>query len=952
MNMKLKLLAILVFIMPLKSIAQLDELSLLGNLAENLPQAGMENDNDPNIGNKGIDQENSPREEIDFKDSEYGFTGGKTFNNQPKSKFKTEPLEYFGYDFFYEQPSTFAQFDNAPIPPDYVIGPNDFIKIILFGNVNKKYELTVNRDGDIFVPEIGPLSVAGLSFDDLKVVINQAIGTQLIGTQVNITLGSLRAIDIFILGSASNPGMFSISALSTITNAIIKSGGVDIAGSLRDIKIKRNGKIVKEVDFYDLLLNGDIDNDTRLMQGDVIFIEPLGKTAAINGEVNRPGIYELKSGETLDDLLRFAGNLKPKANLSDADIMRIDSDQNSFNLISLNLNNQRPSSINIQNGDVISIYSVPDNLKSALLIQGHSQQPGFYAWQQGMRVNDLFNSPEDLLEMTDLNYVLIKRKESNSKSFNFLQVDLEEVFADPDSSKNILLADRDEIFLIPSMLTPETITTRMIQDDYQLDQETNTMVMDDEWSSLTYLRKSLMEETIDLNNDQKSINQFNNQNEDYNSLDIRRYYEYSIFDYCTLPEDMAIMVAEQSGFRPKKSIPIEDLEELNSPQDFIKFQQSLELERVKIKDNSEETISTKLTELCRQQILEPIIDIIKRNDSNDSLNLVSVFGNVHFPGSYPFTDNMILSDVIKAAGGLKNGTYSSEVELSRRNNIGKKYSTSNTYTNLQQASRVKLEPMDTVNLKQLSSGLKTVEILGEVYFPGVYPISENQTLSELIKRAGGLTEYASPKSAYFQRQELKEAEIERLQKAQSELKRKVVLSSQAGGLGQASLDSKSINQLTGLLSQDSDEYQALGRLVIDLESILENQINDLALEDGDTITIPKFKQSISVIGEVFVSNSHIFEENLRIEDYLNLSGGVTPFADKQNIYLIKSDGSILSPSQLMSAGFFRANKSSLEPGDTIVVPLQLQPFSGIKATTEITQIIYQMALAAAAVNSF
>ena len=198
---------------------------------------------------------------------------------------------------------------------------------------------------------------------------------------------------------------------------------------------------------------------------------------------------------------------------------------------------------------------------------------------------------------------------------------------------------------------------------------------------------------------------------------------------------------------------------------------------------------------------------------------------------------------------------------------------------------------------------------------------------------------------------LKKAESERLKNAQEELKRKILLSSQAGGLGQASLDGNSISQLTALIATDVDEAEALGRLVIDLEGIISGQSQDIVLEDGDSINIPKNKQSVSVIGEVFVSNSHIFKGGLGINDYINLSGGITMFADESSIYLIRSDGSIVSPSQ-MPSGFFRSGSSLLQPGDTIVVPLQVQPFSGIKATTEITQIIYQMALAAAAVNSF
>ena len=127
---------------------------------------------------------------------------------------------------------------------------------------------------------------------------------------------------------------------------------------------------------------------------------------------------------------------------------------------------------------------------------------------------------------------------------------------------------------------------------------------------------------------------------------------------------------------------------------------------------------------------------------------------------------------------------------------------------------------------------------------------------------------------------------------------------------------------------------------------------DIILEDGDKLHIPKVQQTISVLGEVYVPNTHVFKSNLGINDYINLSGGANEFADSNTIYIVKSDGSIVSPDQLSKSGFFRASSSILENGDTIVVPLTVKPFSAIRATTEVTQIIYQMALAAAAVNSF
>ena len=313
---------------------------------------------------------------------------------------------------------------------------------------------------------------------------------------------------------------------------------------------------------------------------------------------------------------------------------------------------------------------------------------------------------------------------------------------------------------------------------------------------------------------------------------------------------------------------------------------------------------------------------------------------------------MTLNDSITAAGGPKNATYESEIELSRSMSAGKQFSFSNSIVSMTDtpAMLTELKEMDVITLKQMATNTGAVEITGEVFFTGVYPISEYQTLGELIRRAGGITNNASVEGAYFVRESLQEAEQKRLEGTKNELRRKILLSSQAGGWGQSSLGVSAISQLTTLLT-NTDDSDALGRLVVDLESILNGTAEDIILEDGDTLHIPTEQQTISVIGEVYMANSHVFEESLAIDDYVELSGGTNTFADENNIYLIKVDGSIVSPSQL-SGGFRRASSGRLQPGDTIVVPLEVQPFSGAKAATELTQIFYQMAIAAAAVNSF
>jgi protein involved in polysaccharide export with SLBB domain len=301
-------------------------------------------------------------------------------------------------------------------------------------------------------------------------------------------------------------------------------------------------------------------------------------------------------------------------------------------------------------------------------------------------------------------------------------------------------------------------------------------------------------------------------------------------------------------------------------------------------------------------------------------------------------------------------TYESEIELGRRVSEGKQFSFVNEFISMSNArvmQQTRLQGMDVVTLKQMATNTGTVEVTGEVFFTGVYPISENQTLSELVRRVGGITDRGSMQGAYFIRKSLQEAEFKRLEDAKNELKRQVLLSSQAGGLGQSGLNVNSITQLTTLLGNETSDINALGRLVVDLESVLNGATADIVLEDGDQLHIPTEQRTISVIGEVYMDNSHVYKKNFSVDDYIQLSGGVNEFANEDNVYLIKVDGSIVSPSQLSSGAFFRrVSSGGLQPGDTIVVPLQVQPFSGAKAATELTQIIYQMAIAAAAVNSF
>ena len=232
-------------------------------------------------------------------------------------------LEPFGYDLFERSRRAFAPDNDIPVPADYVIGPGDTVNVQLFGSQNIEHFLPVSREGTINFPEIGPINVSGLTFAQMRDTLNQRVMEQMIGVRASITLGELRSIRVFVLGDVVRPGSYTVSGLSTITNALYASGGVKPIGSLRNIALRRDGATVATLDLYELLLRGDTRGDVRLQPGDAIFVPPIGASVTVDGEVRRPAIYEVRTEESVADLVALAGGLNADANRAAVKLERV-----------------------------------------------------------------------------------------------------------------------------------------------------------------------------------------------------------------------------------------------------------------------------------------------------------------------------------------------------------------------------------------------------------------------------------------------------------------------------------------------------------------------------------------------------------------------------------------------------------------------------------------------------
>ena len=713
-----------------------------------------------------------------------------------------EPLEAFGYALFENAPTSFMPAIDIPIPSEYVMGPGDNIIVQFYGKENLSHALTINREGEIQFPKLGPIVVAGLSFADVKSLIMNTIDEQMMGVKASVTMGSLRSIRIFILGEATLPGSYTVNSLSTMTNALFASGGISRMGSLRNIQLKRGGQLITTLDLYSLLLKGDTSNDARLLPGDVIFIPPVGKTVGVSGEVRRPAIYELNKETTAAQVVSLAGGFLGTAYPQASRIERIN-DNGERTLVDVNLKTQHGKRLTIKDADTLQVFSVLDTVENTVEIEGHVKRPGGSAWKPGLHFTDVIHNANALLPNADINVALIVRERDPARQIEVEIVNPSAAFLSPQGEDDPLLSARDRII---------------------------------------------------------------------------------IFDYST----------------------------------------------------------------DRIEILQEVIDSLSVQASIDQRRqLVYVNGNVRFPGQYPLARNASAKDMIALAGGLTDRAFSLGAELTRYV-IDEQQHQSITHfnINLSNSHEFILQEEDAIHIKQLPNwkGTETVEIVGEVVFPGTYTIQRGETLSQVIARAGGLNDYAFIAASIFSRAELRELERLRLDELQQQLEEDIATSNIQEGAD--SIEKDEAEQLL----ESMEEIRPTGRMVINLANIIEQPDNyDVILKDGDRLVVPMQRQTVTVVGEVQHATSHVYEGKLSINDYIDRSGGTTMKADKKRIYVVRANGSVYLPRK---SHWFKRNDKGIQPGDTVVIPLDADRMKALTLWGSVSEIVYRMALGAAAVASF
>ncbi|HEV2396674.1 MAG TPA: SLBB domain-containing protein [Candidatus Sulfotelmatobacter sp.] len=305
------------------------------------------------------------------------------------------PLPLFGQSLFSQSPSTFAPMDQLQVPSDYIIGPGDELQIRIWGQLEADLRTTVDRSGQIYIPRVGEISVAGVHYGELESFLKGEISKMFRNFNLTASVGRLRSIQVMIVGNARYPGTYTISSLSTLVNAIFTSGGPTPQGSLRHIVVHRDGTTVTDFDFYDLLIKGDKSKDVRLQPGDVIYIAPVGPLVAISGSVNNPAIYELKEKTSLGDLIQYSGGMSTLADTGRITIERV-VDHQSRKTLEFPFDDSSRI-FPLQDGDIVRVLSIVPSFQDTVTLRGNVANPGRYPWKSGMRIRDLIPNPEALL---------------------------------------------------------------------------------------------------------------------------------------------------------------------------------------------------------------------------------------------------------------------------------------------------------------------------------------------------------------------------------------------------------------------------------------------------------------------------------------------------------------------------------------------------------------------------
>lgn len=623
----------------------------------------------------------------------------------------------FGREIFDKNNVTFAPNYNIPTPANYILGAGDQIFLEIWGSTQKTYDLKISPDGNINIPNVGPVHLSGLTVEKAQQIINEKLsnineGMEEGNVSARISLGNIRSIQVAVIGEAAAPGTYTVPSLASLFNVIYAAGGVSNIGSVRDIKLYRNGKLITTLDVYDYLLHGKNIADIRMENGDMIVVSPFSSFVSVKGNVKRPKTFEIKPGETISDLITFSGGFNGDAYTENITVNRPNGKQMEI----ITLPKKDFSHFALKNKDSIIIGQVSNKFANRVQINGAVWRPGYYAISEEIAtIKDLIKSAEGLRERAYLDRVLLSRLNEGSMVREIISINVGDILS---GKTNDIKLQNDDILTINSV------------DDLRQDR------------------------TISV------LGEVNSQ-----KINIPFMENLSIAD--------AIILA--SGLKESASLArLEVVRRIKDPHSTTPTTRKAEVFSFTIpEDLSLESEASKFK-------LQPFDEIYVRRSPGYSVQEdVTVVGQVVFPGQYAINSTKDrISDLVKAAGGLSPEAYINGANLKRRmsaadrerviaitkimrsdlNNkrdsmtmdLDQLTSTYSVGINLQAAidnpgsdADIVLKEGDILTVPEYNN---VVKINGAVYFPNAVTYNPSMKLNDYVDMAGGYTKMARRKA--------------------------------------------------------------------------------------------------------------------------------------------------------------------------------------------------------------
>ena len=802
---------------------------------------------------------------------EAAMTGsGKDTTKSSPQLFQTGPLQQFGYSFFRAGSDPFAAMTDIPVGPDYLLGAGDRINLTVWGSIDGSYPLEVNRSGEIIVPKVGPIKVAGVSFGQLPQLLTGQISRIYRNFQLSVTMGKLRMIKVYVVGNVNAPGDYTITSMSTLLNALSAAGGPTHGGSLRSIAIRRDGKLVDTIDLYDFFLKGDKSRDIRLQPGDTVFVPSIGPVAGIAGNVRRPAIFELKNEKTLKDLLALADGIVPTSYLQRLQISRIDANEKkSVTDVSLDPKTNGKDldtladGIQIKDMDLVKIFSIDNTLRGYVRLDGYVLRPGDYALQPGMRIEQILSQGNMLPEhYTESGQLIRLMPPDFHPELIFFNVGLA-MAKNPEQNLELKEFDVVRIFSRGEMeALPRVRIAGEVQRPGQYQLFTNMRVSDllkfagnpnttanlkmAEIRRLDYSKTNITPYSFYINLEEaiKGNPEHNVTLQPLDEVVIKKW---------VAREEYPVMISGEvitpGTFRYVDNMTIRDLVleagnvKKNAYLDMVEIRRydylKINITPHSFYVNLGEALKGNPEHNVKLQPRDEIV--VKRWFAGEEFP-VSISGEVMNPGTFRFVDNMTVRDLVLEAGNVKKSAYLNMAEIRRYDLVKINITPHSFYVNLEEALKgnpehnVKLQQRDEVVVKKWFPGEEfPVAIGGEVTNPGSFRYVTGMKVRDLVLEAGNVRY-----SAYLKNVEVNRRKIEN-----------------------DTIKSYSIN--------------------IDLEKALKNDPDsNIPLQPFDTVTVHKIPnwieevdRYVTISGEVLFPGTYPIVKGEHISDVLQRSGGIT-----------------------------------------------------------------------------